>query len=91
MNLNKYLLCTFCNTIRTSFKCVLSDLVVSNVCTNKIEKDCAGYDENFKKVGVCNNWQRQISVSKCLAESPGKVQAALFTNSQRTKTNHFWP
>ena len=42
------------------------------MCTNKIEEDCVGYDENLKKVGLCNSFQRQISISKCLVESPGQ-------------------
>ena len=77
-------LCVFCRTRQTKYKCVLCDSVACNICTNAVGEDHEDYDEESKKVGVCENCQSCSSLPERPADPPRKVQATLFSMFSRS-------
>ena len=75
----------FSRTRITKYKCVMCHSVACNICMNAISEDHKCYDEESKKVGVCENCQSCSSVPERPSEPPSKVQATLF--SMLSKSN----
>ena len=52
-------LCTFCDERNTKYSCVSCNKVACNICT-KPAPEHTGYDEENKKVGICQNCLQNI-------------------------------
>ena len=81
-------LCVFCKTVKTKYRCVNCDAIACNVCTVPVDETHIGYDEDFKKVGLCGN---------CSLKKPEptrkKVQSTLLSlfNKSNKRSNSSQP